>query len=99
MGASFESLYSASKGAVDSFTKSIAKEMASKNITCNAVSPGLIQTEMNNHLSEDEISAFIDEVPVQRQGTPDEVANLCLFLANDTGFINGQTIGINGGLN
>lgn len=99
IGASFESLYSASKGAVDSFTKSIAKEMGTKNITCNAVSPGMIETDMNKHLSKEELDMFVQDVPMQRQGTPAEVANLCLYLANDTGYINGQIIGINGGLN
>ena len=98
-GASFESLYSASKGAIDSYTKSIAKEMASKNITTNAISPGMINTQMNNHLTDEEKNSFINEIPVQRQGDPEEVANLCLFLAEDTGYINGQIIGINGGLN
>ena len=99
VGASFESLYSASKGAIDSFTKSIAKEMANKNITCNAVSPGIIETKMNQHLTSEEITNFVKDIPAERQGTTKEVANLCLFLANDSGYINGQIIGINGGLN
>ena len=98
-GASLESLYSASKGAIDSYTKSVAKEMASKNITTNAISPGLIDTEMNSHLSQQEIEQFVSDIPVGRQGTPEEVAKLCLFLAQDSGYINGQIIGINGGLN
>ena len=98
-GASCESLYSASKGAVDSFTKSIAKEMASKNITTNAISPGMIDTEMNNNLSTEEIDLFINEIPVHRQGKPVEIAKLCLYLAEDSGYINGQIIGVNGGLN
>lgn len=98
-GACLESLYAASKGAIDAFTKSIAKEMASKNITCNAVSPGIIQTDMNSHLTQSELQDFVKDIPVQRQGTAQEVAALCLYLANDTGYINGQIIGINGGLN
>lgn len=98
-GSSFESLYSASKGAIDSFTKSIAKEMAGKNITVNAVSPGMIDTDMNSALTTKEIQDFVSQIPMQRQGRPEEVAKLCLYLANDSGYINGQIVAINGGLN
>lgn len=99
VGASMESLYSASKGAINTFTLSIAKELGPSNINVNAICPGLINTKMNNNLSKDEISSIINETPLQRIGTPKDVSNLVDFLCDDkSNFITGQIITVDGGL-
>ncbi len=95
-GGSCESVYSASKGAVDSFTKALAKELAPSGITVNCVSPGVIGTEMNAHLSEEEAAALTEEIPLGRFGTAEEVARAVLFLAEAT-YITGQILCVNGG--
>lgn len=97
-GASCETVYSASKAAVVGFTKALAKELAPSGITVNCVAPGLIDTKMNKTLSNEERQALIDETPVGRIGTPDDVANAVLFFASDkSGFITGQTLVTDGG--
>ena len=80
-GASCEAVYSASKGAVNAFTKALGKELAPSGIYVNAIACGAIDTQMNSFLSEEERSAFTDEIPLCRFGRPDEVAELALFLA------------------
>jgi len=98
-GCSCESMYSASKGAIESLTKSLALEFAPHNITVNAVAPGFIDTDMNNNLSEEERLEFINRTILKRAGTVEEVANTLLFLASESaGYITGQVININGGL-
>ena len=97
-GASCEVHYSAAKAGVIGFTKALAKEVGPSGITVNCVAPGVIETEMNKALSEDDLAALCDETPVGRLGTPADVANTVLFLAEDTGsFITGQVISPNGG--
>lgn len=97
-GASCEALYSASKGAVDSYVKSLAKELGPSGIRVNAVSPGVINTDMMNCYSEDDKTALCDETPAGRLGTPEEVANVLYFLQSDeASFITGQILGVNGG--
>jgi len=97
-GASCEVAYSASKAGLVGFTKALAKELAPSGITVNAVSPGLIDTKMNSHLSEDDIKELCDEIPVGRMGTPEEVANAVLFLASDgASYITAQNITVDGG--
>ena len=97
-GASCEVAYSASKAGLVGFTKALAKELAPSGITVNAVSPGLIDTKMNSHLSEDDIKELCDEIPVGRMGTPDEVANAVLFLASEgASYITAQNITVDGG--
>ncbi len=97
-GASMEVAYSASKAGIIGFTKALAKELGPSGITVNAVSPGVINTDMNSHLSLEDMEALKEETPVCRIGEPLDVANACFFLAEDTsGFITGQVLGVNGG--
>ncbi len=97
-GASCEVAYSASKAALLGFTKALAKELAPSGITVNAVSPGLIDTSMNAHLSKEDIKDLCDEIPVGRMGLPIEVAHTVLFLASDeASYITAQNITVDGG--
>ena len=97
-GASCEVHYSAAKAGVIGFTKALAKEVGLSGITVNCVAPGVIETEMNKTLSEDDLAVLCDETPVGRLGTVTDIANMVLFLAEDTGsFITGQVISPNGG--
>lgn len=97
-GASCEVHYSASKAAIIGFTKALAKEVAPSGITVNCIAPGMIDTKMNAHLSEEEIKQIIDETPVGRIGTGDDVAALAVFLADEkASFITGQVISVDGG--
>lgn len=99
VGASTESLYSASKGAINSFTLALAKELGYSNITVNAICPGLIDGKMNEWLTESEKSDLIASTPMSRIGTPSDVANLCRFLCDENSdFITGQIITVDGGL-
>ena len=99
IGASCEVIYSMTKAGIIGFTKALAKELAPSNIRVNAVAPGFIKTDMNAHLSESEVNAFVQEVPMERVGTTFEVAKAVLFLASeDASYITGQVIGINGGM-
>lgn len=97
VGASMEVAYSASKGGVNAFTKALSKELAPSNITVNAISCGVIDTDMNKCFSKNEMKALINEIPANRLGTPDEVAELTLQLINSPKYLTGQIIGINGG--
>ena len=98
VGASCEVAYSASKAGLVGFTKALAKELAPSGITVNAVSPGLIDTEMNSHLLESDIKELCDEIPVGRMGTPCEVAHAVLFLADEeSSYITAQNITVDGG--
>ncbi len=95
-GGSCESVYSASKGAVIAFTKALAKEFAPSGITVNCVSPGVIDTSMNDRLTQEEKKTLAEEIPMGRMGTVEEVAEAILFLAEHS-YITGQTLGANGG--
>ena len=98
-GASCETCYSASKGAVISFTKALAKELGPSGITVNAVAPGFIDTDMTKNISKEDREAFCEETPLGKIGTPEDVAKLLLFLASDgADFITGQIIGCDGGV-
>ena len=96
-GASCEVLYSASKAAVIGFTKALAKELAPSDVTVNAVAPGLIPTAMNAHLSSEELEAFRLDTPLNRLGTPEDVAEAVFFFANAR-FITGQVLCCDGGI-
>lgn len=97
-GASCESLYSASKGAIDAYIKSLAKELGPSGIRVNAVSPGVINTDMMSEYSEEDIKVLSEETPLGRIGTPEDVASLIYNLTtSESSFITGQIIGINGG--
>ncbi len=98
-GASCEVSYSASKAAVIGFTKALAKELGPSGITVNSIAPGVIDTDMNSHLSPEDIMALCEETPLCRIGKSEEVASLAYFLASDeASFITGQVIGIDGGI-
>jgi 3-oxoacyl-[acyl-carrier protein] reductase len=96
-----QSSYAASKAGIIGFTKSIAKELGSRNIRCNAVAPGFVETDMTSYLKDGEgAKAYIDQIPLGRFGTTEDIANVCLFLASNMGsYITGQTISACGGLN
>lgn len=96
-GASMEVAYSASKGGLDAFTKALAKELAPSGISVNAVACGLIDTEMNSHLSDEELSDVVADIPADRIGKPSEVASVILSLANSTSYLTGQIIKVDGG--
>ena len=97
VGASMEVAYSASKGGVNAFTKALAKELAPSNISVNAISCGVIDTDMNKHLSKDEMASLIEEIPANRMGTPREVATLVLQLIDSPKYLTGQIITMDGG--
>ncbi len=91
--------YAASKAGLIGFTKSIAKELGSRNIRCNAIAPGFIETEMTAELKAEVRTEWIATIPLKRGGTTEDVANVCLFLASDMStYITGQTINICGGM-
>ena len=96
-GASCESIYSASKGGMIAFTKAMAKELAYQNITVNCICPGAIETDMMKNFSEEDRKAIIEEIPLQKIGTPKDVADAVLYLINSN-YITGATISVNGGL-
>lgn len=98
VGASCEVAYSAAKAGVIGLTKALAKELAPSGITVNAIAPGMIETNMIGNLTVDEITDFVETVPLGRMGTPDEIASAAYFLASDSAdYITGQVLGINGG--
>ncbi|WP_174613368.1 elongation factor P 5-aminopentanone reductase [Virgibacillus ihumii] len=97
-GASNEVIYSSVKGAQNSFVKALAKEVALSGIAVNAVSPGFINTKMNQQLLPEEKELITKEIPANRAGTPEEVANAVSFLISDkSGYIHGEILNINGG--
>jgi 3-oxoacyl-[acyl-carrier protein] reductase len=99
VGASCEVIYSASKGAINSFTKALAKELAPSGIRVNAIAPGVIDTEMNGWLSSDERKSLIDEIPMMKFGEVSDVGMLVTFLASENSkYITGQVITIDGGM-
>ena len=94
-----QSNYAASKAGIIGFTKSIALELGSRNIRCNAVAPGFIETEMTAALDEKIVQQWRDGIPLKRGGSAEDVANLTLFLASDmSGYITGQCINVCGGM-
>lgn len=96
-GASCEVAYSASKGAVNAFTKALAKELAPSGIMVNAIACGAIETTMNAHLSPEETAQLIEEIPAGRLGMPEDVAKLVCSLVNDNSYLTGQVIQLDGG--
>jgi 3-oxoacyl-[acyl-carrier protein] reductase len=94
-----QSNYSASKAGIIGFTKSVAKEVGSRNIRCNAIAPGFILTEMTEKLPEDVKNEWIGKIPLKRGGTPEDVANTALYLASDlSSYVTGQIIHVCGGM-
>ncbi len=99
MGNAGQANYSASKAGIIALTKTTAKELASRNITSNAVAPGFIDTEMTHKLPEEARAKLLELVPLGRMGLPRDIANVCLFLASsDADYITGQTIVVDGGM-
>ncbi len=91
--------YAASKAGIIALTKTVAKELASRNINANAVAPGFIQTDMTAKLPEDVKAKMMEAIPMAKLGTPEDVANVCLFLASEeSSYITGQTITVDGGM-
>lgn len=91
--------YAASKAGVIGFTKSIALELGSRNIRCNAIAPGFIETEMTGALDEKTVQGWRDAIPLKRGGQPEDVANACVFLACDmSSYITGQVLNVDGGM-
>jgi 3-oxoacyl-[acyl-carrier protein] reductase len=101
MGNAGQSSYAASKAGVIGFTKSVAKELGSRNIRCNAIAPGFVETDMTSYLKDGEgADKYKAGIPLGRFGTAEDIANVTLFLASDMGsYITGQTISACGGLN
>lgn len=96
-----QSSYAASKAGIIGFTKSIAAELGSRNIRCNAIAPGFVETDMTHYLKEGEAAkTFLDKIPLGRFGSAEEIANVTLFLASDlSSYITAQVISVCGGLN
>ena len=91
--------YAASKAGAIGFTKSVALELGSRNIRCNAIAPGFIETEMTAKLSEEVVKGWREGIPLKRGGTTEDVANACLFLASDmSAYITGQVLSVCGGM-
>lgn len=94
-----QSNYSASKAGIIGFSKSVALELGSRNIRCNVIAPGFIETEMTGALNEETIKSWRESIPLKRGGTPEDVAQLALFLASDnSSYITGQCINVCGGM-
>lgn len=91
--------YAASKAGIIGFTKSVALELGSRNIRCNAIAPGFIETEMTGKLDEKTVQGWRDGIPLKRGGRPEDIANACLFFASDlSAYITGQVLNVDGGM-
>ena len=91
--------YAASKAGMIGFTKSVALELGSRNIRCNAIAPGFIETEMTAKLNDDVVQGWRDSIPLKRGGTPEDVANACLYFASDmSAYVSGQVLNVCGGM-
>ena len=94
-----QSNYAASKAGILGFTKSMAIELGSRNIRSNAIAPGFIVTEMTDELGEETIKRYFEAIPIKRGGTPEEIANACVFLGSDmSSYITGQVLNVDGGM-
>jgi len=99
MGNAGQVNYSASKAAVIGMTKSVAKELSSRGITCNAIAPGFIQSAMTDKLNDAQKNAMLSMIPLKKFGQPEDVANTALFLASElSSYLTGQVICVDGGM-
>lgn len=96
-GASMEVAYSASKGGLNAFTRALAKELAPSSIQVNAIACGMMDTDMNRHFSEEDITQIVSEIPADRMGAPEEAATLVLQLCTGNTYLTGQIIQLDGG--
>jgi len=95
-----QSSYAASKAGIIGFTKSIAQELGSRNIRCNAIAPGFVETDMTHYLKDGGAEKWFEKIPLQRFGKPEEIADVALFLASDlSSYVTGQVISACGGMN
>jgi 3-oxoacyl-[acyl-carrier protein] reductase len=95
-----QAAYAASKAGIIGFTKSIAAEIGSRGIRCNAIAPGFIETDMTHYLNEGSTEKWTEKIPLQRFGKPDDIANAALFLASDLStYVTGQVLSVDGGMN
>lgn len=95
-----QSSYAASKAGIIGFTKSIAQEIGSRNIRCNAIAPGFVETDMTHYLKDGGTEKWFDKIPLHRFGKPEEIANVALFLASDmSSYVSGQVISVCGAMN
>ncbi|EDM44558.1 3-oxoacyl-[acyl-carrier-protein] reductase [unidentified eubacterium SCB49] len=91
--------YAASKAGIIGFSKSVALELGSRNIRCNAIAPGFIETEMTGKLDEATVQSWRDAIPLKRGGTPEDIANTCVYLASDlSAYVTGQVLNVDGGM-
>ena len=94
-----QSNYAASKAGMIGFTKSVALELGSRNIRCNAIAPGFIETEMTAKLDEKTVQGWRDAIPLKRGGSPEDIANACLYFASDlSAYVTGQVLNVDGGM-
>ena len=99
IGQAGQANYAASKAGIIGFSKSLAKEMGSRKIRCNVIAPGFISTDMTDELSEDVQKKYFENIPLKRFGEAEEIAQVCVFLASDmSSYVNGQVIGVDGGM-
>tara|TARA_Y100001970_G_scaffold48534_1_gene61558 strand:+ start:61174 stop:61896 length:723 start_codon:yes stop_codon:yes gene_type:complete len=99
MGNAGQVNYSASKAGIGGFTRALAKEVAARNVTVNCIAPGFIETDMTSHFKEEELVSILNQIPANKMGNPQNIADLALFLASDSAnYITGQTISVDGGL-
>ncbi len=96
-GASCEVIYSMTKAGIDGFTKALAKELAPSNIFVNSIACGLIDTNMNNNLSNIDTQSFIDDIPLSRIGDTSDITSLCLYLSEENTYMTGQVLVVDGG--
>ena len=99
MGNAGQANYAAAKGGVEGFTRALAREVGSRNITVNSVAPGFIQTDMTDHLPEAQRESLLSQIPLGRLGSPEEIASAVCWLASDgAAYVTGTTINVNGGM-
>lgn len=99
MGNAGQANYAASKAGMIGFTKSVAKELGSRNIRCNAIAPGFIETEMTGELNEDKLKEWLSGIPLKRAGIGEDIANACTYLGSDmASYVTGQVLVVDGGM-